>query len=404
MGYQSWSMGKKTADPLKMRVKTSLGLILAIALSACGGSNTPDKLVQAASDAEDSDAIQLVFKDITLEQGDDKGQLLWKVHAKSATYSEDRQIATVEEPLGELYQDGKLVYRVEAKRGEVHQDGNLIVLKEGIKAIAVEDEVVLEGNELEWRPHADVLVVNNTLTGSHPQVEAKANQAKLYSRLRQMELIGDVEAITHSPRLRMKTEQLVWLMKDQKVVGSVPIEIQHYEGEEDNKQKLAEEPEIPPSHTALAGGSMVDLENESVTLMNQVTLTAANPALEAKSDSMTWDLKSQSVGANQKITLEHLDENLILVGDRGSVDLANQVAYLTQNVRVTGGPNQSDLSAENVTWSFDKQEVEATGNVTYRQVNPPLFLQGARAFGQLRDQNITVSSGDRTRVITEIIP
>lgn len=404
MGYQSWSMGKKTADPLKMRVKTSLGLILAIALSACGGSNTPDKLVQAASDAEDSDAIQLVFKDITLEQGDDKGQLLWKVHAKSASYSEDRQIAIVEEPSGELYQDGKLVYRVEAKRGEVHQDGNLILLKDGIKAIAVEDEVVLEGNELEWRPQADVLVVNNTLTGSHPQLEAKAEQVKVYSRLRQMELIGKVEAITHSPQLRMNTEHLVWLMKDQKVVGSVPIEIKHYEGGEDNKQKLAEEPEIPPSHTALAGGSMVDLENESVTLMNQVTLTAANPALEVQSDSMTWDLKSQSVGANQKITLDHLDEQLTLVGDRGSVDLANQIAYLTQNVRVTGGPNQSDLSAENVTWSFDKQEVEATGNVTYRQVNPPLFLQGARAFGQLRDQNITVSSGDRTRVVTEIIP
>ncbi|MDJ1170164.1 LPS export ABC transporter periplasmic protein LptC [Roseofilum sp. BLCC_M154] len=397
-------MGKKTGDPLKMRVKTSLGLILAIALSACGGSNTPDQLVQAASDAEDSDAIQLVFKDITLEQGDDQGQLLWKVHAKSATYSEDRQIATVEEPLGELYQDGKLVYRVEAKRGEVHQDGNLILLKDGIKAIAVEDEVVLEGNELEWRPQADVLVVNNTLTGSHPQVEAKAEQVKVYSRLRQMELIGKVEAITHSPQLRMNTEHLVWLMKDRKVVGSIPIEIKHYEGEEDNKQKLAEEPEMPPSHTALAGGSMVDLENESVTLMNQVTLTAANPALEAKSDSMTWDLKSQSVGANQKITLDHLDEQLTLVGDRGTVDLANQVAYLTQNVRVTGGRNQSDLSAENVTWSFGTEEVEATGNVTYRQVNPPLFLQGARAFGQLKDQNITVSSGDRTRVITEIIP
>lgn len=401
---RSWSMGKKTGDPLKVRVKTSLGLILAIALSACGGSNAPDKLVQAASDAEDSDAIQLVFNDITLEQGDDRGQLLWKVHAKSATYSEDRQIATVEEPSGELYQDGKLVYRVEAKRGEVHQDGNLILLKDGIKAIAVADEVVLEGNELEWRPHADVLMVNNTLTGSHPQVEAKANQVKLYSRLRQMELIGNVQAITHKPQLRMNTEHLVWLMKDQKVVGSVAIEIKHYEGGEDNKQKLTDEPEIPPSHTALAGGSMVDLEKESVTLMNQVTLTAVNPALEVQSDSMTWDLKSQSVGANQKITLDHLDEQLTLVGDRGSVDLANQIAYLNQNVRVTGGENQSDLSAENVTWFFKKEEVEATGNVTYRQANPPLFLQGARAFGQLRDQNITVSSGDRTRVITEIIP
>ncbi|MBP0009274.1 MULTISPECIES: LPS export ABC transporter periplasmic protein LptC [unclassified Roseofilum] len=399
-------MGKKTGNPIEVGVSnlgigTGLSLILAIALSGCGGSNTPDQLVQAASDAESSDDIQLVFKDITLEQGDEKGQLLWKVDAKSATYSEDRQIATVEEPSGELYQDGKLVYRVEAKRGEVHQDGNLILLKEDIKAIAIEDEVVLEGNELEWRPQADVLVVKDTLTGSHPQVEAKADRVNVYSRLRQMELIGNVDAITHTPQLRMTTEHLVWLMKDRKVVGSVPLEVKHYEDEE---QKLTEIPETSPSHTALAGGSLVDLENESVTLMNQVTLTAADPALEAKSDSMTWDLKSESVGANQTITLEHLDENLILVGDRGTVDLGNKVAYLTENVRVTGGKNQSDLSAESVTWSFGTEQVEATGNVTYRQINPPLFLQGARAFGQLQDQNITVSSGDRTRVVTEIIP
>ncbi|MDJ1181302.1 LPS export ABC transporter periplasmic protein LptC [Roseofilum sp. BLCC_M91] len=402
-----WSTGLKyqsMSPKSSCIVRSTLSLILAIALSACGGSNPSDRLVEAASDAESSDEVQLVFKDITLEQGDNQGQLLWKVHAKSATYSEDRQIAIVEEPLGELYQDGKLVYRVEAKRGEVHQDGNLILLKDEIKAIAVEDEVVLEGNELEWRPHADVLIVHNTLTGSHPQVEAKADQAKVYSRLRQMELIGNVEAITHTPQLRMNTEHLVWLMKDRQVVGSVPLEVKHYEEEEATEQKLTDEPKTPPSHTALAGGSMVDLENESVTLMNQVTLTAANPALEAKSDSMTWDLKSQSVGANQKITLEHLDEQLTLVADRGTVDLANQVAHLTENVRVTGGRNQSDLSAENVTWSFGTEEVEATGNVTYRQVNPPVFLQGARAFGQLRDQNITVTSGDRTRVVTEIIP
>ncbi|MDJ1172847.1 LPS export ABC transporter periplasmic protein LptC [Roseofilum capinflatum] len=399
-----WSTGLKSESLSPERscfLRSALSLMLAIALSACAGSNPSNQLVEAASDAESSDEVQLVFKDITLEQGDTQGQLLWKVHAKSATYSEDRQIAIVEEPSGELYQDGKLVYRVEAKRGEVHQDGNLILLKDEIKAIAVEDEVVLEGNELEWRPHADVLVVHNTLTGSHPQVEAKADQAKVYSRLRQMELIGNVEAIAHTPQLRMNTEHLMWLMKDQQVLGSVPLEVKHYQEEE---QSLTEPPARPPSHTALAGGSMVDLENESVTLMNQVTLTAANPALEAKSDSMTWDLKSQSVGANQTLTLEHLDEQLTLVGDRGSVDLANQVAHLTENVRVTGGRNQSDLSAENVTWSFGTEEVEATGNVTYRQVNPPLFLQGARAFGQLRDQNITVSSGDRTRVVTEIIP
>ncbi len=380
--------------------KIGLGLLLAATLGSCRSFNSTDQLVEAASEAQFSEDIQLVFREITLEQGDNQGQLLWKIYAKEASYSEDRQIATVEAPAGELYQDGELVYQVEATRGEVHQDGNLILLKDGIKAIAVKDKVTLAGNRLEWRPQADILVVYNTLTGSHPQVQAKANQAKLYSRLRQMELVGKVEAQVNSPPLRMETEQLVWLMAQNKILGAVPITVKHYPGSE---------PEFPsseatPSHTASGGGTVVDLQAKTVTLMNEATLTATNPPLQLESSSITWNVPLKSVGANQQVTLAHLGEQLTLVADRGTVDLEQQVAHLTANVRVTGGPNQSDLSADNVVWSFGQEEIEATGNVIYRQSDPPLFLQGARAFGNLLEQTMTVSSGDRTRTVTEITP
>ncbi|MDJ1185126.1 LPS export ABC transporter periplasmic protein LptC [Roseofilum casamattae] len=384
-------------------VNIGLSLICVISLIGCGGSNTRNRLAEAAAESEESEQVQLTFKDITLEQGDEEGKLLWKVYAKSATYSEDRKVAIVEQPSGELYQDGELVYRVEAKQGEVHQDGNLIILKEEIQAIAVADEVVLQGNELEWRPQADLLIVYDTLTGSHPQVEAKGDLAKLQSRSRQMELIGNVEAISHAPQLHMQTDQLIWSMEEEKLLGAVPIAINHYEGVED---KLTPEQleKLTPTHVASAGGSVVDLKAKAVTLIKTVTLTGTTPPLEVKSESMTWDLKSQSVGVNQTVTLKHLAEQLTLVGDRGTVDLAQQVARLDKNVRMTGGQQLSDLRAEQIVWSFANDKIEATGNVTYRQGDPPLFLQGARAFGTLSDQNITVSSGDRNRVVTEIIP
>ena len=384
-------------------VKTGLSLICVLSLVGCGGSNTRNRLAEAAAESEESEQVQLTFKDITLEQGDAEGKLLWKVYAKEATYSEDRKVAIVEEPAGELYQDGELVYQVKAKQGEVHQDGNLIILKEEIEAIAVADEVVLQGNKLEWQPQADLLTVYDTLTGSHPQVEAKGDLAKLQSRSRQMELIGNVEAISHTPQLHMQTDQLVWSMEEEKLLGAVPIVINHYEGVED-KLTAEQLEKLTPTHVASAGGSVVDLKTEAVTLIKEVTLTGTTPPLEVESESMTWDLKSQSVGVNQTVTLKHLEEKLTLVGDRGTVDLAQQVARLDKNVRMTGGQQLSDLSAEQIVWSFGNDKIEATGNVTYRQGDPPLFLQGARAFGTLTDQNITVSSGDRSRVVTEIIP
>ncbi|NJO48854.1 MAG: LPS export ABC transporter periplasmic protein LptC [Leptolyngbyaceae cyanobacterium RM2_2_4] len=92
-------------------------------LSGCRRSNrAADRL------AEDSSAVQnlesnLTFNDITLNQADDQGQTLWKIEADQATYSQDQQVARVENPEGELFQDGKAVFQVSAQSGEVQQMG-----------------------------------------------------------------------------------------------------------------------------------------------------------------------------------------------------------------------------------------------------------------------------------------
>ena len=46
------------------------------------------------------------------------------------------------------------------------------------------------GNELEWLPKEDVLVVRNNLTGENKQVTASAKEARVFSRAKRMELFG----------------------------------------------------------------------------------------------------------------------------------------------------------------------------------------------------------------------
>jgi LPS export ABC transporter protein LptC len=146
-------------------------------LSACNSQNQTEKKLKkdtAATEIEGS----LIFNNVTLDQADEKGRPLWKVKAKQATYSKDKKTAQIEKPTGDLFQDGKVVLQVSANSGEVQirQTGNKIFLKGQIKATDIRNGAIFRGDELEWSPKEDLLVVRNNLKGEHPQLQATAKK------------------------------------------------------------------------------------------------------------------------------------------------------------------------------------------------------------------------------------
>jgi LPS export ABC transporter protein LptC len=368
-----------------------LGLmIVLLGLSACGGpkkSQTADKLAQDSSAAQNFDN-NLTFKDVTLEQVDEKGRLLWKVKAKQARYSKDQKVATVQNPAGELYQDGKAVYKIQAQSGEVRKDGQTILLKGQIVATDIQSGAIVKGNELEWQPKVDLLLVRNNITGTHPQVQAAAKEAKVYSRARRMEFFGQVAATSKDPALGFKSEHLIWEIAKQLIVVDKPVQIDRYVG-------------TVVSDRAVADQAEVQLKTKVATLKQNAQLSIADPPLEIASNSLVWNLTNQTVVSDQRVDVLHREQRVAISANQGRGDLEPRIFYLTGNVQGKGERNQSQLAADNLTWYIPTQQIEATGNVVYTQADPPFNLKGPKASGTLQDQNIVVSGG---RVVTEIIP
>lgn len=368
-----------------------LGLVvLLVGLPACGGpkkSQTADKLAQDSSAVQSFDN-NLTFNDVTLEQVDEKGRLLWKVKAKQARYSKDQKVATVQGPAGELYQDGKAVYKIQAQSGEVRKDGQTILLKGQIVATDIQSGAIVKGNELEWQPKVDLLLVRNNITGTHPQVQATAKEAKVYSRSRRMEFFGQVAATSKDPALGFKSEHLIWEMAKQLIVVDKPVQIDRYVG-------------AVVSDRAVADQAEVQLKNKVATLKQNAQLSIADPPLQIASNSLVWNLNDQTVVSDQRVDVLHREQQVALTANQGRGDLEPRIFYLTGNVQGNGQRNQSQLAADNLTWYIPTQQIEATGNVVYSQANPPFNLKGPKASGTLQDQNIVVSGG---RVVTEIIP
>lgn len=370
---------------------TPLPLLAVLIITSAGcrqGSRGAERLAEDSSAAQQVNS-NLVFNNITLEQADDAGKVMWKVKAEQVTYSPDQKVAEVTNPDGELYQEGKAVYRVQGEKGEVRKDGDRIFLRGNVVATDIQSGAILRGNELEWLPRRDLLVVRGNVRGTHPELQASANEARVSNRQRQVELTGAIQATTlGEPTMKLQGQHIVWKLDQKMVISDRPIVVQQIQG-----GKVTDQAE--------SNRAEVNLQAKTVKLLQNAVLTLADPPLQVSGNSLLWNVTQQTLISDQAVTAVQRQEQVTLTANQGRMEFKPKVAYFTGNVRATSQQNRSLLTSDNLTWNIDSQRVEATGNVTYNQPDPPATLRGPKAIGKLKDRTIVVSGG---RVETQIVP
>lgn len=366
-----------------------LTLFLVIGLFACGNP-APNKPNTGDSSNQDTNS-KLTFFGVALEQFDEVGRPIWKVKAKKAKYTKEKEIGEAQNPDGELYQDGKIVYTIKAETADIQQDGKQLFLKGKIIATDPRNGTILKGNELEWRPKEDLLIVRNQLNGTHKQLQAMAQEARVKTREQRIEFSGKVVATSADPQLQMRTERLIWQVKEEKLISDRPIQIDRYK---DNKI----------TDRGQGNAAEVNLKTKIATIEPKAKLELVEPPMQIVSNSMTWNVNQEIVKANSPVRVFHQAENVTVTGNQAEMKIPEKTVYLTGNVNAVGQRKQS-LKSNLLTWYLEKKLLEAQGNVVYRQVDPPLNFQGETAVGNLQTENIVVKGGrSNGRVVTEIIP
>ncbi len=347
---------------------------------------------QAANEADPSEP-GLTLRDVTLEQSDDDGNLLWRIKAVSVTYSPDREIAVLEEPNGELYQDGEIIYRVSAQAGEVLENGQVVLLQDNIVATGEENDVVLRGNQLEWRPSEDLMTISDGITGNNPQVDATAESAQVLTREQRVELMGEVLANTipeaeGEPTLKLQATDMTWWIEEERLASETPLRIEQIEAGQVTDWVAGDTGEF-------------DLATEVATLRQNVQMTANDQSLQVASEEVVWNVPQAEVTLPQPVRIIDAEQGVTVIARRGTMDLDRQVVVLREQVQATGRNDGSELRSDVLTWTVDTQEIVAEGNVDYRQADPPVTVRGPRAVGRLEAQTVVISGG---RVVTEIVP
>jgi len=371
-------------------VYLSLSLCLGLWLSACGNPSTPNQSKTNTSLPKE-DETKLTFFGVALEQFDETGKPIWKVKAKEAKYTTDKQMGQAQSPEGELYQDGKVVYQIKAEKADIKQDGKQLFLQGKIVATDPRNGIVFQGNELEWRPQEDLLIVRNQLNGSHKQLQATAQEAKVKTREQRVEFSGGVLAKSTDPQLQIRTEHLIWQIKDDKLFSDRFIQIERYQ---DNKI----------SGRSQGNAAEINLKTQIAILQPQAKLELVNPLMQITSNSITWNIQKENITTNSPIRVFKAADNLTVTANQGKMNIPENTVYLTGNVNAVGQRSQS-LKSNQLTWYLNKKLLEAKGNVIYHQVAPKLTFQGETAIGNLETENIVVKGGNSgQKVVTEIIP
>ncbi|MEH1824790.1 MAG: LPS export ABC transporter periplasmic protein LptC [Nostoc sp.] len=366
-----------------------LTFFLVFGLVACGGKSPPAS--QQNTEASSNSDSNLTFFGVTLEQADEVGRPIWKVRATRAKYTKEKEIGQAESPYGELYQDGKVVYKIKADVADIEQDGKQLFLKGKIFATDPNNGIVLQGNELEWRPKEDLLIVRNQINGTHKQLQAVAQEARVKTREQRMEFSGGVIANSIDPQMQVRTEHLIWNIKEEKLIGDRPIQIDRYKN-----NKI--------SDRGKGNSAEVNLKTKIATVKQNAQLDLLDPPLQIASNSMIWNMNTETVTTNSPTRMFQRAENVTVTANQGEMKIPQKTVYLTGNVNAVGQRRQS-LKSNTLTWYLDNKLVEAQGNVTYRQVDPPLNFAGETAVGNLQTENIVVKGGSSGgRVVTEIIP
>ncbi|PLZ94098.1 LPS export ABC transporter periplasmic protein LptC [Fischerella thermalis] len=395
-GHESNPSSLSFPSPLSslLRVHPSILFLtfsLVIGLAACGGQHRTSNQSPAENKSPQDADSKLTFFDVTLEQADEVGRPIWKVIAKQAKYTKEKEIGQVENPYGELYQDGKIVYQVQAEKADIEQNGKQLFLKGKIVATDPSNGIVLHGNELEWRPQEDLLIVRNQINGTHKQLQAVAKEARVKTRTQRIDFSGGVVANSQDPPLQMRTEHLIWQIKDEKLIADHPIQIDRYK----NKQI---------TDRGKGDAAEVNLKTKIATVTKNAQIELLEPPMQIASNSMTWNLNTEIVTTNAPVKIFHRAENVTVTANQGEFKIPQKTVYLTGNVNGVGQKRQS-LKSNTATWYLDNKLIEAQGNVVYKQIDPPMTFSGEKAVGNIQTENIVVSGGNsQGRVVTEIVP
>lgn len=366
-------------------------IFLCFLLISCQGNKSSEKTENSNFKREIEQG--LVLYNATLEQSNSDGKILWRLTTKKATYTQDKKSAVLENLTGNLFDKGKIILQVSAQKGEIKNDGKEIYLSGEIIAFDTRNKAEFKGQQLMWKPEENFMIMagDKGIKANHTKLIASAKEAKYNTKDQIVELSKNIIANTKNPPLQLKTEHLYWKIPENKIIGNNLLEIVRYQ------DKLV-------TDKIKTNQAEVDLNTNIAIINGDIEYQSLKPPLQAATTRIVWNYGDRTMESNQATRLFQPEDDVTITANIAKFNLEENQVYLHEGIYGQAVKNEVEIYADNLVWNLNNKEINADGNVYYKQINPDFNLKGVKAIGKLQDKSMKVEGNQENPVTTLIYP
>jgi LPS export ABC transporter protein LptC len=279
---------------------------------------------------------QLIYEDITLTQARPDGAILWRLQARLAEYESPPENGAAPVQLGSAH--------LQAVEGEFFDEDNRAI-------------------------------------------RTRAEQGSAYPGERRLELRGQVEVESERDNLRLQAQRVEWLPEQRllQAEGQVKVELLEGQGSLWGDRLLVD-----------FGQAQMQLENLDPT--QPVRAEYRDPDLELAASRFLWQFGVGEVQAVGAVEVYAPLQALRLSGGQLRAPLPFAELRLLDNVKAKAEQTGQELEAQEIRWRIGSTQLQAQGNVRYRQPGQALTVRGNQGILDWQANTARIQGNSQTQL------
>lgn len=279
---------------------------------------------------------QLIYEDITLTQARPDGGILWRLQARLAEYEPPSEGSATPVQLGSAH--------LQAVQGEFFDEDNRAI-------------------------------------------RTRAERGSAYPGERRLELTGQVEVESERDNLRLQAQRVEWLPEQRRLQaeGQVKVELLDGQGSLQGERLIVD-----------FGQAQMQLENWDPT--QPVRAEYRDPDLELAASRFLWQFGVGEVQAVGAVEVYAPLQALRLSGGQLRAPLPFAELRLLDNVKAKAEQTGQELEAQEIRWRIGSTQLQARGNVRYRQPGQALTVRGNQGILDWQANTARIQGNSQTQL------
>lgn len=279
---------------------------------------------------------QLIYENITLTQARPDGAILWRLQARLAEYESPPENGAAPVQLGSAH--------LQAVEGEFFDEDNRAI-------------------------------------------RTRAEQGSAYPGERRLELRGQVEVESERDNLRLQAQRVEWLPEQRllQAEGQVKVELLEGQGSLQGERLLVD-----------FGQAQMQLENWDPT--QPVRAEYRDPDLELAASRFLWQFGVGEVQAVGSVEVYAPLQALRLRGEQLRAPLPLTELRILGNGQAKAEQTGQELQAQEIRWRIGSTQLQAQGNVRYRQPGQALTVRGNQGILDWQANTARIQGNSQTQL------